>query len=345
MSSKVIEFFQYLPNSLFPHLQMSALNATGHVTETLASSPLYQSTNLSQMSLIESWWARYYAYIGDPLIATALLIFLNHEIVYFGRSLPFCIMDTMPYFRKWKIQPTKIPTVKAQWDVAMHMLFCHFTMELPLIGGFHPLCVYLGLATHELPFPTWTKIAWQIALFFVIEDTVHYWMHRWLHTPKLYKMIHKVHHEFPAPFGLVAEYAHPLEVLILGAGTIGGPIVFCAITHDLHLFTVLVWMTLRLFQAVSAHSGYDFPWSMHNWFPLWAGAEHHDYHHMAFVNNFSSSFRHWDYFFGTDTKYHAYKARLRAAKNQAERQRLQKVEDEKAEAEGIVAANETCAKA
>lgn len=73
------------------------------------------------------------------------------------------------------------------------------------IGGFHPLCVQLGLATHELPFPSWTKMAWQIGLFFLIEDTVHYWMHRALHTPKLYKMIHKVHHEFPAPFGLVAE--------------------------------------------------------------------------------------------------------------------------------------------
>ncbi len=27
---------------------------------------------------------------------------------------------------------------------------------------------------------------------------------------------------------------------------------------------------------------YDFPWSLQNWFPLWAGAEHHDYVNRSF---------------------------------------------------------------
>jgi methylsterol monooxygenase len=31
---------------------------------------------------------------------------------------------------------------------------------------------------------------------------------------------------------------------------------------------------------------------------------------MAFVNNFSTSFRWWDYVLGTDKRYHAYKLRL-----------------------------------
>lgn len=35
---------------------------------------------------------------------------------------------------------------------------------------------------------------------------------------------------------------------------------------------------------------------------------------MAFVNNFSTSFRWCDRIFGTDTKYRAYRARLNAAK-------------------------------
>jgi methylsterol monooxygenase len=41
--------------------------------------------------------------------------------------------------------------------------------------------------------------------------------------------------------------------------------------------------------------------------PFWAGAEHHDYHHMAFVNCFSTSFRWWDHLMGTDLKYKAYR--------------------------------------
>ena len=55
-----------------------------------------------------------------------------------------------------------------------------------------------------------------------------------------YQNIHKLHHEFSAPFGLAAEYAHPLEVLILGAGTIGGPFLLAALGGSLHILTVYV---------------------------------------------------------------------------------------------------------
>lgn len=89
-----------------------------------------------------------------------------------------------------------------------------------------------------------------------------------------------------------------------------------------------IWITLRLFQAIDAHSGYgmynlssvvlsskpsllaDFPWSLQHIFWLWSGADHHDFHHMAFVNNYSTSFRYLDHLFGTDDKYRVYKKRL-----------------------------------
>ena len=57
----------------------------------------------------------------------------------------------------------------------------------------------------------------------------------------------------------------------------------------------------------------DFPWSLQHIVPFWSGAEHHDFHHMAFVNNFSTSFRWWDLMLGTDTKYRAYRQRVSAA--------------------------------
>ena len=47
----------------------------------------------------------------------------------------------------------------------------------------------------------------------VIEDTWHYFLHRALHDKRIYKYIHKVHHHFQSPFGMVAEYAHPAETL------------------------------------------------------------------------------------------------------------------------------------
>lgn len=83
--------------------------------------------------------------------------------------------------------------------------------------------------------------------------------HQALHYGPLYKHIHKLHHRFSAPFGLAAEYAHPAEVLILGTGSIGGPLLYCAFTRNLHILAVYIFITLRLFQAVDAHSGYGTP--------------------------------------------------------------------------------------
>ncbi|KAH8979645.1 hypothetical protein EDB86DRAFT_623408 [Lactarius hatsudake] len=44
--------------------------------------------------------------------------------------------------------------------------------------------------------------------------------------------------------------------------------------------------------------------------PFWSGTEHHDFHHMAFVNNYSTSFHWWDRALGTENKYRAYHERI-----------------------------------
>jgi methylsterol monooxygenase len=152
-------------------------------------------------------------------------------------------------------------------------------------------------------------MAYQIVVFFVLEDAWHYWSHRLLHWGPLYKSIHKIHHQYSAPFGLAAEYASPIEVLILGVGTVSAPVLWCAVTHQLHILTVYIWIVLRLIQAIDAHSGYDFPWSLHHFLPFWAGAEHHDVHHERFIGNYSSSFRWWDYMLDTEAGPNAAKRR------------------------------------
>ncbi|BFZ61375.1 C-4 sterol methyl oxidase [Saitoella coloradoensis] len=269
-----------------------------------------------QLSYAEQLWSAWYAWWQNDVIATGVMSFLLHEIVYFGRCLPWMIVDRIPYFHRWKLQDAKVPSAAEQWQCTRLVLLSHFTVELPQIWLFHPMCEYFGLQV-GVPFPGALKMAYQIALFFVMEDTFHYWAHRALHWGPLYKHIHKIHHQFSAPFGLAAEYAHPAEVMILGMGTVGSPILYCALTKDLHIVTVYAWIVLRLFQAVDAHSGYDFPWGLRTFVPFWSGADHHDYHHQAFVNCYSTSFRWWDHFLGTDKKYKAYRAK-QAAEKQAQ---------------------------
>ncbi|WVQ97420.1 hypothetical protein IAU59_004533 [Kwoniella sp. CBS 9459] len=303
------------------------------MNSTQAQNQLYGDVNLDNLNWLERSWASYYIWMGNPVLATGVMSFLLHEIVYFGRAIPWLIIDAIPYFNQWKLQPDKHITRAQILKCTKVVLLTHFTCELPLIYAFHPICCYFGMSTYEVPFSPIGLMAAQIAFFFVFEDMFHYWAHRALHYGPLYKHIHKLHHEFAAPIGLAAEYAHPLEVLILAQGTITGPFLYCLFRKDLHILTVYIWITLRLWQAVDAHSGYDFPWSLRHILPFWAGADHHDFHHMTFTSCFSTSFRWWDYSLGTDVKYHAYKERLAKAKKN-ERAKLEKELNEKHLLEG-----------
>lgn len=63
-------------------------------------------------------------------------------------------------------------------------------------------------------FPSHFQIIWQILFMMLTEDTCFYWCHRTLHHPKLYPLIHKIHHEYNTPISLCSIYAHPLEYLV-----------------------------------------------------------------------------------------------------------------------------------
>lgn len=91
----------------------------------------------------------------------------------------------------------------------------------------------------------------------------------------------------------------------------------------------------------NAHSNVDFPWSLQHILPFWSGADHHDFHHMAFTNNYSTSFRWWDRMLGTDDKYLAYRKKVDAAKaamkgaSKEQHDAIEKKMLEEVEAEGL----------
>jgi methylsterol monooxygenase len=291
---------------------MDALNATSFASFNQTKDYFVVLEEVSkynvQLNMAEKLWAAWYLWMQNDTLATGIMSFVLHEVVYFGRCIPFMLMDYIPYFQQFRIQKQKVPTLKEQWDCAAIVLISHFTAELPQIWFFHPIATYLGM-DYGVPFPPVWKMALQIALCFIMEDAWHYWFHRALHYGPLYKAIHKMHHTYSAPFGLAAEYASPIETALLGIGVVGCPIVLLAITGELHLFTMYTWIVLRLFQAIDSHSGYDFPWSLRHILPVWAGAHHHDLHHEKFIGNYASSFTWWDYCLDTEAGAEASKKR------------------------------------
>lgn len=233
--------------------------------------------------------------------------FCVHEVFYWSSFLPFLIASRIPYFQRWKIQSDKPEqaddVVHCAWRVAVN----HICLVLPLILFTHPLFKLMGSDYRVETLPTVATILSHLAFYLLMEDFVFYWIHRFLHTPWLYKNVHVVHHKHSAPFGIAAEYAHPFEVVFLGFATFSGPFLVPP-----HLLTLYAWLVVRMLQTVECHSGYDFPWSLNRWFPLYGGAEFHDHHHRIHSGNYSSTFIWVDALFGTDTAYRIWRKTRRA---------------------------------
>jgi methylsterol monooxygenase len=69
------------------------------------------SNNNVSLNYFEKLWAAWYAYMGNDILATGIMSFVMHETVYFGRSLPWIIIDQIPAFNKYKIQNVSLQLV------------------------------------------------------------------------------------------------------------------------------------------------------------------------------------------------------------------------------------------
>ena len=88
----------------------------------------------------------------------------------------------------------------------------------------------------------WT-FAITILFFMLVEDFVFGMSHRLLHTPWLYKNVHKQHHQHIVTVSIAAHYAHPAEYFLSNLmPTVLGPLL---LGNHTHMFTVLCWYALR----------------------------------------------------------------------------------------------------
>lgn len=141
-----------------------------------------------------------------------------------------------------------------------------------------------------------------IAMLALIHDTYYYFAHRFMHHPKVFRHVHKLHHRFsnPTPF---ASYAfHPYEAIIEIAWL--GPV---ALLLPIHPSAFAIYVVILTTLNVISHLGYEFyrP-SVGKWFIT---STHHNMHHSGSRGHFMLYFNFWDRLLGTNSV--DYAARLR----------------------------------
>ncbi|XP_047328675.1 methylsterol monooxygenase 1-1-like [Impatiens glandulifera] len=269
----------------------------------------------------ESIWLNYSADKSDYFLYCHNILFLF--IIFSIFPLFYIILE----FISHEIQIYKIqPKVKLSFSDSLRCYRDVMRMFIFVVGPLqlvsYPSIQMIGIRT-SLPLPSIGEIVAQLVVYFAIEDYTNYWVHRFLHCKWGYEKIHRVHHEYTAPIGFAAPYAHWAEVLILGVPSFLGP----AIAPG-HMITFWLWIALRQLEAIETHSGYDFPWSPTKYIPFYGGAEHHDYHHYVggqSQSNFSSVFTYCDYIYGTDKGYQYQKKIMKQLKESERRKGLENV--------------------
>jgi len=246
--------------------------------------------DIEPANLFEDAWQTLLTYTGDLYLIVVFYCFMNTFYFLGGAFFWFC--DRYQLLHNYKIQVEKYPDTTEYIRCALNLFQNYILVIFPIIFITFPLFRMLGFKT-SLPFPDIQTFTLHFIFQVIVEDVAHYCLHRLLHTPWLYKNIHKVHHQFSTPFGLAAAYAHPAEVLILGFCTFLGALIIGP-----HMFTFLSWVLYRQLDAVGTHCGYDLP-NIMNLVPFYGGTASHDYHHKSFIFNYSSRFTFMDHLCGT----------------------------------------------
>ncbi|KAL7083309.1 hypothetical protein ACP275_14G153300 [Erythranthe tilingii] len=252
------------------------------------------------LSFLETLWFEYSAEKSDYFLYCHNTIFLF--IFYTILPLPYVVIELLRSKKidGFKIQPNTKNSLSDMLDCYRKVVITFVLAVGPLQIFSYPVIKMIGIRT-SLPLPSTSEVLLQLLAYFLVEDYANYWLHRMLHNKWGYENIHRVHHEYTAPIGFAAPYAHWAEIIILGLASFLGPLIAPG-----HMVTFWLWMIVRQMEAVETHSGYDFPWSPLKYIPFYGGAHFHDYHHFVggkSQSNFASVFTYCDYIYGTNKGY------------------------------------------
>ena len=173
------------------------------------------------------------------------------------------------------------------WSLITSVIFA-------VIGGLTILAYQKGYTAiyQDVAEYGWWYLPISLVLSMTIHETYYYWLHRWMHQPKVFRYIHQVHHASVSTSPWTAFSFHPIEGLL---EAIIFPLIVLVL--PLHPSVILIQLTLMTFSAVINHLDIEiYPKNiLGNWVgKFFIGATHHSLHHKQFKFNYGLYFTFWD---------------------------------------------------
>lgn len=165
--------------------------------------------------------------------------------------------------------------------------------------------IYFGvLAVAQSPADYgWGYFIANVTILIVGHDAWIYWTHRWMHSAKVYRRVHRLHHWSRNPTPWTCYSFNVAEAFIQG-----GYMPLAVLVVPSSLQAVILFSAISILRNVIAHCGYEIYPVGKDGRPLldWmASVTHHDLHHAEPRWNYALYFTFWDRLMGTEhPEYH-----------------------------------------
>jgi sterol desaturase/sphingolipid hydroxylase (fatty acid hydroxylase superfamily) len=174
-----------------------------------------------------------------------------------------------------------------KWSIVTAFIFAVAGSVMLLLWQKGWTVIYIDIHAYSL---WWLPASLIISL--LLHETYYYWLHRWMHRPKIFRIVHKVHHDSHITSPWTAFSFHPLEGLLQAVFL---PLLL--LIMPMHLYVLILQLTIMTFSSVINHLNIEvYPTHFHKHFiGRWLiGATHHSLHHKQYKNNFGLYFTFWD---------------------------------------------------
>ncbi len=202
------------------------------------------------------------------------------------------IKDTWKSVYIYRNHPTRKQYVyEMGWSLITSVIFAFLAAGLLQLWADGWLPIYTEITSKD-----WWYMPLSIVFILFFHETMYYWMHRWMHLPRVFKYVHKVHHQSLATSSWTAFSFHPLEGFIQMAML--AIIVVLVPMHYFVLLGLLIFMTLS---SIINHLGVDIYPKKGRFRKYFIGAKHHGMHHEEFTTNYGLYFTFWDRWMKTES--------------------------------------------
>ena len=178
-------------------------------------------------------------------------------------------------------------TLEIKWSVLSSLLFS-------LAGALTVILWQRGdtrVYTDPLQYGWW-YLPLSLIIFMLVHETYYYWLHRWMHLPGVFRIVHKIHHDSNITSPFTAFSFHPLEGLLQA---IFLPVMLLIL--PMHYIVIILLLLIMTLSSVINHLDIEIYPERFNLslFGKWIiGASHHSLHHKQFKYNYGLYFTFWD---------------------------------------------------